>query len=488
MALTQIPLLIYVPGTYVEITARSGGGLPLQPHEVLVTGQILSTGTMAPNTVYQIDSADDAIALAGAGSQLAQIVQGYRAQDSLTPVSIVGVADASGGTAASGKFGFAGTATESRALALYVAGSRILVGVATGDTAAAIAQKVLDAVTNPTDLPVTLTKTAADVIVTARHKGSVGASVFIGHSQLQGERPPSGITITLTAMTGGTTDPDYSGVISALGDSQYNTLALPIADVANTGLFAAELDRRWGPLSMLDGVAFTAKADTRANVSSYVSTNLNSGLLYVIGTEVSPLKDPPWVIAAKTAAISALQAQSDPSLHPTGDILVGSRAAKKGTRFSFSERNALLGSGVSTLNATSDGRLAVERLVSTYTKNAQGLPDTALRDLHKVRTLSAMRYSFRVTMSNRYPKAKLSSDGPFLPAGQVIMTPDLCRAECIAQAETWVRAGWMEAGSLPQFKQELQVQRTASDRLECLLPVDVMDNMFVLAANLSAVG
>lgn len=488
MAITNVPF-VWVPGTYVEITARTGG-LALQPHQSLLVGQIGEDATMNPGEVYEVDSAAEGVALAAPGSQLAQQIAAYRAVDTLTPLSVVGVADAPTATQASGSIAITGTATESRPLALYIAGRRLVVGVATGDTATAVATKIVNAATAiATELPVEVEATAGEIEITSRAGGSI-ANVAIGHSQLSGERPSAGLTIVVTALTGGATDPDYAPVIAAIGDSQYNTISIGLSDAVNAKLFATELERRWGPLAQIDGVAFVGKADTRSNLSSYVSTNFNSGLFYVVGQEVSPVMEAPWETAAKVAAISALQAQADPSLHPTGDVLTGSRAAKKGMRFTFEQRNTLLGGGISTLGATSDGRLQIERLVSSYTKGPTGLPDTALKDLHKVRTLSAMRFSFRAMMGSKYSKAKLQDDAPVLPSGQIIMTPSLMRAEIIALAEQWVQAGWMEGGSMKQFKKELVVQRSESDssRLEALLPPDLMDNLFVTAARIAAVG
>lgn len=488
MALTGIPIGVFVPGVYVELGARSSG-LPVQPHETLLIGQKLASGTAVPGEIYSVDSASEASILGGAGSQIHGMVTGYKANDNLTPTSITVVEDAAG-TAAEGLIEITGTATESRALAFYAAGVRFVAGIATGDTATTIAAKLVAAAASvATDLPVTVDDDAGDIAVTAKHSGSIGNQIFVGHSQLPGERPPSGVTITVTQLTGGATDPSFAGVVSAMGDVQFNTVATGLVDNVATALLVEEMERRWSPLAMIDGVLFGAKADSRANLTT-LGNSFNSGLFVLAGTETSPLVDAPWVTAAKVAALSATQAQVDPSLSPIGDVLVGSRAAKRVQRFTFEQRNTLLSDGIATLNATPDGRQAVERLVTTYQKNAQNLPDSALRDLGKVRTLSAMRYSVRVTMARKYSKAKLSDDSPILPSGQVIMTPSLFRAEMISIAQTWIEAGWMEGGSLKQFKKELVVERSQSDssRLEALISPNLMDQLYVVAANIAAVG
>lgn len=479
---------VNVPGVYVELSARSGSATA--PHEAFLAGQSLSSGTMTAGEVYPVDSAADGVVLAGPGSQLSQLITAYRSVDTTTPLSVVGVADSGSGTAAVGTITLAGTATAAGTLAIYIGGQRIVVGVAVADTAATVTAKVIAAAANAANLPATVTDVDGDITITARHKGSIGSAIAIAHSQVASERPPAGITVTVVPMAGGAGDPSYAGVISAMGDEWYQTVGWGLSDITNVQLLVTELTRRWSYLAQIDGCAFVGKSGSRADISTYAA-NFNSGSLYVIPSEQSALMLTPWETAAQVAAASALQAQVDPALQPIGDVLPGSHAARRANRFTFDQRNTLLGSGVSTLAATSDGRLAIERIVSTYRTNAAGLADTALRDLNKVRLLSALRFSFRAMMASKYRKAKLMDDSPVLPSGQTIVTPDLLRAEIIAlYAGPWTQAGWVEAGALEQFKKELVVERDQSDstRINALIPPDLMDVLLITAANISAVG
>ena len=483
---SQIPLLVYVPGVYTEVdTSRAVRGVGIQPHEVLIIGQM--TGTVAPaDTVIPIDSHFDAQVLFGTGSNVASMVKAYKQVDTLTPMSVIGIADGAG-TKAAGAIAVTGTATETRELAIYVAGVRASAAIVTGDVAATVETKILNALQAVADqLPVVVTATT-DVVLTARNAGSTGNQIAIGHSQLPGERPPVGISVAVTAMTGGATDPTYTAAILAMADTQYHTVVCDQANTPATVELVTEMEKRWGPLTQNDGVLFAAHADTRANLTT-LGNSYNSGLFVLPGVEVSPLMEAPWVTASKVAALSALRAQTLPSLALTGQPIPGGYSAKRGSRFTFDQRNTLLSDGISTLRAAgSTSGLQIERLVTTYQKNAQGLPDTALQDLTSVRTLSAMRYSFRVRMSTRYGQTLLASDGGVIPSGLPIITPSLARAEVIALAEEWVGLGWMEGASMPQFKRELQVERSAVDpnRLDFLIPPDLMNNLLVSAAKIS---
>lgn len=491
MAITfsGIPLLIYVPGVYAEFdTSHAVRGVTLQPHESLIVGQMLGSVATA-GQVYQIDSAQEGVALFGTGSQLAEMIAAYKAVDSLTPLSVIPVADDGAGTQASGSITWTGTATETRELAFYVAGHRIPVAVTTGDTASTVETNALAAfalVAN--QLSVTVAGDAGTGLdFTARHKGTIGNQISIGHSQLPGERAPNGLALTVTAMSSGATDPAYTGAVTSMADTQYHTVVEGlVASTQAANVLVAEMETRWGPMSQREGVLFGCKADSRANLTT-LGNAYNSALFVLVGQEVSALMQTPWETAAKEAALSAKRAQTAPSLGLQNEPIPGSFAAKRGSRFTFDQRNTLLSDGVATNKALSTGGLAVERLVTTYQLNAQGYSDTALQDLTSVRTLAAMRYSFLVRMSQRFGQALLASDGGVLPSGLPIVTPSIARAEVIALAEQWVELGWMEGASMKQFKDELRVERSTVDanRLDFIIPPDLMNNMLVAAAKFS---
>ena len=103
ISFNTIPLGILTPGVFAEIdTSRAVQGLQLNPHEVMLMGQKL-TGSGTANVPYRVRSKEEAIALFGAGSQIAQMVATYKRQDPLSSVWALGVADGAG-TKATGSF------------------------------------------------------------------------------------------------------------------------------------------------------------------------------------------------------------------------------------------------------------------------------------------------------------------------------------------------------------------------------------------------
>lgn len=489
VAFEQIPLLINVPGSYVEFsTARASRGVSLMPHDALIIGQKLSAGAATAATIYAIDSEGDANVLFGTNSQVAQMCVAFKRQNPRTQLYAMGLADGGSAVSATGSFVWTGTATESRELVLYIGGVRVAVPVNKGDTAAAIETNALAQLALITTLSVTVAgNAAAGIDVTARHGGTIGNQIALGHSQLPGERVPAGISVTVTAMSSGATDPDYSAAVTAMGDDWYHTVISGLCTTTPIGLLKTELERRWGPLTMIEGQLFAALADSRANLSTFGDAN-NSWTFTLLGLEVSSLMPLPWQVAAAVGAESASQTQIDPARASTGVRLTGMYGARRGSRFTRAQQETLLGDGVSTLEVGIDGGLAIQRLITTYQTNALNVPDKSLRDLTSVRLLGALRYSLRGRIGTKFARFKLMDDGNPIPVGQPIVTPSAIRGEIIMLAQDWVALGWIE--NIDQLVEELVVVRNANDpnRVDCLLPPDLINNLLVFAAQIAPVG
>lgn len=487
----SVPLGLLTPGVFVEITnKRAVKGVAVQPHVSLLIGQMSSAGSATAAVPVAVDTVQDADILFGATanarSQLAAMVAAYKQADPLTELWCIPLADAGSSVAATGNIVFTGTATESRELPFYVAGIRVPVAVTKGDTAAVIETNAIAAFALATGLPVTVAAdAAAGLDFTAYNTGTAGNQIFIGVCQLPGERPPSGITFTVTAMASGATDPSYAGAVSAMAEDWYNTIACGVCAATPVGLLITELESRFGPTRMIDGQLFAAFADTRANLTT-LGNAFNSKTFSLLGLEVSALLRAPWEIAAATAGVNAAQAQVDPSRVCTGLPVPGFYGAKKGTRFTRAQQNILLSDGVSTFDVSSDGRLQIQRLVTTYQVNAQSLPDTSYQDVNPtMRTLSALRYSTRVRISTTFARFKLAADGTPIAPGQPIATPKIVRGEMCALFLSWQDLGWVQ--NYAQFSAELIVELNTSvkNRMDILLPPDLIQALLVSAVQIA---
>lgn len=476
-----IPLTLRTPGVYTEVDAsRAVQGILLSPHNVLLTGQKQSTGSATAGQIYSIRSADEAKALFGSKSQLAQKCAAYKKYDSLSPLFAAALADDAGGVAATGSITWTGTAaTEAGSIQFYVSGRRISVAVTSGMTVASLETAALAAFALEPDLPVTVAANASTGLdFTAVNKGTNGNQIFLGVCLLPGERVPAGITVTVTPMASGATDPSHATLVTAMGEDQYHTVSIGSVDATEIARYVTEFESRWG-LRQIEGHLFAAKYETQANLTTFGNT-FNSANLTVVGAEKSALLPAPWELAAQTAAVSAVQAQVDPSRAFTGVSYSGFSAAPRGSRFTRAERDTLLSDGISTVHAGSDGRLRVERLITTYQTNALSLPDTSLMDLYTVRTLAALRESLRNRISTKFANFKLVDDGSEI-SGQPMVSPSIMKGEILTWFLDCQQLGWVE--NFEQFKDELAVERDENDpnRVNAILPPDIV-NAFLVGA------
>jgi phage tail sheath gpL-like len=99
-------------------------------------------------------------------------------------------------------------------------------------------------------------------------------------------------------------------------------------------------------------------------------------------------------------------------------------------------------------------------------------------------TLQYLRFSLRNRFASRYPRHKLANDGTRVGAGQAVITPKLGKAECLAWFREMEELGLVEG--FDQFKNDLMVERSGSDanRMNFLVPPDLINQFIVGAANL----
>lgn len=484
IAFNEIPLEINTPGSFVEFdTSRAVQGVALQPHTTLITGVMAGSGTATAGTIVSVKSANDAITKFGQHSPLAQAIAAYKAIDSLTQVYACGLAE-SAGTQATGTFTFSGTATADGEWVGYVGGRRISVAITSGDTATQVGDAFVTAYNLLTDTPCTLANVTGTVTMTARLDGPHGNFIALGQNLQDGEETAAGISCAVVQMASGATSEDYAAAVTAMGDDQYNTVVMTSSDATEVGKLITEMERRWGPMIQKEGSVFTSQPDSQADLTSYGNA-LNSQTCVVVGYEDTALSPLPWEVAARAAARDARQTQTDPARALTGISLGAStKAAPRGSRFTRAERDTILTDGVSTVKAASDGRMVIERLVTTYQTNSSGIADQSLKDQPTVRTLAALRYSLRARIATKFPRHKLADDGNEV-VGQPIVTPSILRAEILTLFREWQGLGWVE--NYDQFAEELLVERDGSDpnRINAILPPDLINNFMVFAGQVS---
>ena len=483
--MTQIANSWLVPGIYVEVQPQGAGGV--QQQRSLLVGQKLSAGSATANVPILITSQAQAQSQFGRASMLERMVWAFLAQHPNGELWALPLDDPGGGVQATGTIAVSGTATESGTLYLYIAGQLVEVAVTSGDDATAIGDAIATAINAEDDLPVTASALTGTVTLTARHAGTIGNTIPVQinvRGQAAGEETPAGVTITITAMSGGSGDPDPANAIAAMGDSPFDYVAVPWDPVTSSSLmddFDDEMERRWTPEVGVYGHVFTAEDDTVGNLSTSGNAQ-NSRHRTDVGCYQLP--HPPYETAAAVCGIVHRVCEADPGIPVHGAEIDGFLPPPIQYRFTQSERNTLLNDGIAPLYE-SGGALRLDKWVTTYQQNDAGAPDTSYRAGNTGMILTRMARDFVVAMGPIATGKKLVNDGTRLAPGQNAVTPSIVKGLILAKAREWESQAWLE--DYADFADRLVVQRnqTNTDRVDCYLYPNVGNRVEVLAATIS---
>jgi len=485
VSFTGIPANLLVPGFWAEFDASAAQqGPSIQTYRILALGQKLAAGTVAELVPKTCTSADQVGEYFGRGSMLHGMAIALFANNRFTSATFVAIDDAAASVAATQTVVVAGTATEAGTVALYCAGRRVTATVASGDAATAVRDALVAAITADDTIPFTAAAGTGggDIDLTARNKGTRGNQLDVRHSYNAGEALPAGITLTVPGFSSGATDPDISEFWAVLGETQYNVIANPWTDATNLTALNTELEERWGPIRAIEGVAISAIQDTHANLLTAAASQKTRKLWSIMGYASAPTPDYEW--AAAIAGVVAGAAQADPGRPFQTLELKGVLGPETADDWTVAERNLLLLGGVATYKIDGGGAVRIERLVSTWSENPQGGPDTTFRDINPPLTLGYLRFDLRAQMLASYPRHKLGNDGTRYGAGQPVVTPREIEAKVVAIAQGWAELALIE--DLDTFAANLVVERNATDpnRLDLLLPPDIINQFRVGAASI----
>ena len=413
-------------GVYVEFEP-SQANTATQNQRALLIGQILASGTTPANVPVLAYSQAQVNGLCGANSMLALQYAVYRLQDPYGEVWLGPLADAGGGTAATGTIAFSGTATAAGTLSLYIMGVLVPVAVNVGDTASVIAGNVNTAIvaaaagqaTNGTltigALPLSVTSgvVTSTVTLTAVHKGAAQTDIDIRlnyRGTQSGEVTPAGVTVTITAMSGGATNPVLTTLLANLGSTTFDFISLPYTDATSLTAIEAFLNDqsgRWAAISQLYGHAFIAYRGTVSARGSF-GTGRNSQHVSCLGYYDSPT--PAWLACADWTGAHAIRIKVNPAQGLTGQALA-ILPPPLASQDSPSNRNTLLYDGISTFNVDPAGVCRIDRSITMYETNATGTPDNSYLNTNLL---------FQAMYSARYIISQLSSQ--FIAAGRILVS------------------------------------------------------------------
>ncbi|NBB17553.1 phage tail protein [Caulobacter sp. SLTY] len=482
ISFNQIGIDLRTPGVRIEIDAsRARQGLPIRTPVVVILGQKTSAGAAAVLTPTRIGSKQAAIDAFGAGSMLAQELIAFMAANTSAVLYGLAQANADGAVAATKTVTYAGPSTAAGVVPIMIGGRQVNTAVASGQTATQIATAVAASVNAAADMPMTATSAAEVLTLTARHAGLAGEGIDVRTLYYDEDKLPAGVTAVVAAGTTGATDPLTSAAIAALGDFAFDFIVTPYTASANLTALETELAARWYAGREIDGIAVTFARGTQGALAT-LGDGRNSAYLTMLGAKNQP--NLPWEWAATYAGVLAHDGFIDPARPFQTLPLPGLLPPAVADRFTRQERELLLKDGISTFTVDAGGRVILERAITQYQEDSAGNADTAFLDVNTPLTLSYLRWSLRLRFAQKYPRHKLADDGVPSADGQAVMTPKVAAAELLAWARDLEEAGLVE--NVDQFKADLKVERDASDpnRLNALLPPDLVNQFIVFAAKL----
>lgn len=426
MALTQIPTNIKVPLFYAQMDA-SGNATTAGWNPALIIGQPL-TGTGSANTLYQVSTAAEVEALFGKGSMIHRQAIAYFAQDKLGEVYVYAVADPTGDKA-TGKITLTGTATASGILHLGIAGQHLGIGVSVGDTADDIGALIAAALplhaSTPTDYPVSAGNTSGVVTLTAKHKGHDAGNFLkleVSPLGVAGRQTvPAGLTCVVTStmgkapMTPGSGDPDLSDLSTNISTSDFD-MFVPgfVNDLSDLQTELSDATGRWGYERQQYGHAVSAYVATSSEETTFAS-GVDDQHLTVVGFEGNDasfdpkVANPPYELSAAFAGQCFKSLRIDPAqpcqtlaFANSLDGKVKFRAPAQADRWSMAVRNSLLTDGIATVNYSKDGKIKIEREVTTSKTDA-------FEDLTVLFTSMKWLRELRAAIEGSFGRSKLNA-------------------------------------------------------------------------------
>ncbi|HHX4055429.1 TPA: phage tail sheath subtilisin-like domain-containing protein [Burkholderia contaminans] len=429
----------------------------------------------------------DAKKVGGVGSMLALMTMAYRAADNFGEVWYLPLADDPSAVAATGSINFTSAATATGVLSLYLAGQLVPLTVTASQTTANLATALAAAINAAVDLPVTAAVdgvTASKVNITAKNKGLAAGDVDIRLNYLgaaNGEATPTGLAVTITAMTGGLVNPSLTTGLANLLDQEFDFIALPYTDTASLAAIASFLSSktgRWSWSKQIFGHAFAANRGTLASQTTFGATQ-NCEHYSVLGFYDSP--SPAYVWAADFCATSAVSLRADPARPLQTLALSTVLAPPLSSRFALTDRNTLLWDGISTFTVAHDGTVALENVITTYQTNSYGQADNSYLEVETMTTLTYVLRQLKSVITSQFPRMKLADDGTRVSPGTNVVTPSIIKGALVAQYREMEDNGYVQGSAT--FAANLIVQKNATNpnRVDVVYPAILIDQLRIFA-------
>lgn len=447
--------IIFQPSVAISI-ASARVPIANTPQRVLICAQSFSTGTAADKAwTRDIGNNGEESVLFGRASMISEMIRAFKRIAPQVALDAIGVRDSGSGVKRVVGTQWSGTATAAGTVRFRVGSERqhtIDVPIASGTTAATALATAAVFLNLDVELPFDVTVVSTTLTFTAKHAGTVPNDLGI-----EMEASIAGLTFgNLIQSVAGSVDPTLTALLDVVGQTRYQGIvwAWPLATTVLTDF----LEPRWNVTDkILDGVGFTAKADTFGGITGVTqlgdaSKNAKT-LVYVVdeiqaenGYVGPAINEPSYVKATMLAAIRALRLTTDApisrylttpapldqyggpalaSLPYFNTLFPDLSVPRAGRGFTGLDIEAIKNAGGTIIGQDPSGSGAIAgEVVTTYVTNGAGIPDVTFQNLEYVDTASQVREYFSNNLRARFAQSRLTE-------GETIARRDMANAGTI---------------------------------------------------------
>ena len=495
ISFNNIPNTVRTPGVFTEVdNSRALTGLAANPHKALIIGQLVdSEASVGVEELKAITNDGLADGYFGPGSVLARMCNTFKQANPYTELYALALSN-DGGVKASGAIQFSialsatggSVTTANEQYNLLINGTKVYTTLTSAWSITDVNSAVQAKINANSLLPVTASTNATSALtLIAVQSGTLGNFIDVRENFYTGESSPTafGDSATITPLASGAVDPDLGDAWTIIENEQYQYIIQPYIDADNLSSLESELEDRFKPLEDKAGQGFVANVAALATITA-LTNGRNSPYNCIIGAYNSPTSPEEW--AASLGAVAGFNLNNDPARPLHYLKLPGVLAPPKVDQFTQTERNVLLTDGCVTWVTDSSGNVLLERCITSYQTNALGITDASYLDIQTLATLTEIRYQFKSRMVSRFiaPRFKLADDTFPVQPGTNVVAPKTIKSEIVALFTELRDAGLIE--NLDDFITNLRVERNTTDnnRVDVLLPPDLINQFRILATNI----
>lgn len=414
---------------------RSGNVSSFIPQRIALIAQKLASKSPTLNIAYPVTDADEVAAIAGYGSEAHYLAKKLFAAMGPSPALVDLFNLTLGTTASTGTFVFATTAAAAGIWTLKIGSRRFTFAVASGDTVTVQGDALAAVINGDLNFPVTAVNVAGTVTMTSNWKGESANGIVL--SKVTTGQEPTGTTCTVTTMASGATDPSVATSLAAFGTTFYTWVLTPYNTDTSADLIEAAGDLRIAPLVKKPFLSVMGYTDTRANyITALGQRNSPWTCLFPVEASVNH----PGEIAAALVGVCAVSANADPN-RPMKTLQLPGIEAGTGTPWTWAQQDAVELLGGSTFDVR-DGAVYVHDMLTTYTTNAGGAPDTSWRYVETVLNTQAKLYDLdTMLLSAPFDRAVIVDDDAVTDL-EYALSPKKIKAYFLARFDFWTSKAW----------------------------------------------